>query len=192
MAAGSGFRIVATRLLTETPFLRLEEVDLETPDGDTGKRTVIRIGGAVSVVPVVDDEVVLIRQYRTPLGRPLLEIPAGKLDIPGEDPRDAAARELAEEAGYAAGHLELVSEFFTSPGFVDERMSVFIATDLTAVDANPMGPEEVAAEIVRIPIADLPDLMHTIEDGKTLIGLMALLLSRGAGGDDERHTSERF
>ncbi|MEA2002832.1 MAG: NUDIX hydrolase [Actinomycetota bacterium] len=188
MTAGSGFRIVATRLLTETPFLRLEEVDLETPDGGAGTRTVIRIGGAVSVVPVVDDEVVLIRQYRTPLGRPLLEIPAGKLDIPGEDPRDAAARELAEEAGYVAGHLELVSEFYTSPGFVDERMSVFIATELSPVDASPMGPEELAAEIVRIPIADLPGLMRTIEDGKTLVGLMALLLSRGAGGNDERHT----
>jgi ADP-ribose pyrophosphatase len=156
----------------------LEEADLETPDGDIVKRTVIRMNGAVSVVPVVDDTVVLIRQYRTPLDRPLLELPAGKLDVDGEDPRDAAARELAEEAGYTAGKLEPVAHFYTSPGFADEHMSVFIATDLTPVEARPMGPEEVAAEIVRIPIAELPGMLHEIEDGKTLIGLMALLLSR--------------
>lgn len=177
MGAGAGFHIMSSRLLAETPFLRLEELDLQTPDGEVGKRTVIRIGGAVSVVPVVDGEVVLIRQYRTPLDKPLLELPAGKLDVAGEDPRDAAIRELAEEVGFVASELVQVAEFFTSPGFLDEQMTVFIATGLAAVAAQPMGPEEVAAEVVRIPIEDLPALLPEIEDAKTLIGLMALLLS---------------
>lgn len=177
MGAGAGFQIISSRLLAETPFLRLEELDLKTPDGETGIRTVIRIGGAVSVVPVVDDDVVLIRQYRTPLDKPLLEIPAGKLDIPGEDPKAAAARELAEEAGFVAKELVQVADFFTSPGFLDERMTVFIARGLQPVAAQPVGPEEVAAEVVRIPIAELPALLPEIEDAKTLIGLMALLLS---------------
>jgi ADP-ribose pyrophosphatase len=180
MSAGAGFQIISSRLLAETQFLRLEELDLETPDGDIGKRTVIRIGGAVSVVPVVDDDVVLIRQYRTPVDKPLLELPAGKLDIPGEDPRAAAARELEEEAGFVAESLEQVADFFTSPGFLDERMTVYIATGLTPVAAQPMGPEEVAAEVVRVPIAEIPAMLPEIEDAKTLIGLMALLLSREA------------
>jgi ADP-ribose pyrophosphatase len=180
MSAGAGFQIISSRLLAETQFLRLEELDLETPDGDIGKRTVIRIGGAVSVVPVVDDDVVLIRQYRTPVDKPLLELPAGKLDIPGEDPRAAAARELEEEAGFVAERLEQVADFFTSPGFLDERMTVYIATGLAPVAAQPMGPEEVAAEVVRVPIAEIPAMLPEIEDAKTLIGLMALLLSREA------------
>lgn len=176
MSPGSGFRIAGSTIVAETPFARVEEVDLETPDGNTSKRTVIRTSGAVAVVPVVDDEVVLIRQYRTPFNRPLLELPAGKLDIPGEDPAEAAKRELAEEAGYVAAHLELLSQFYTSPGFLDEEVTIYLATGLTATDTNPMGPEEVAAELVRVPIADIPAMLPEVEDAKTLIGLMGLLL----------------
>ena len=178
MGSGSGFRILDTRVVSETPFVLLEEVDLEVPGGAIEPRTVIRFGGAVSVVPVVGDEVVLIRQYRTPLDRPLLELPAGKLDIPGEDRKTAAARELEEEVGYTAGRLEQVAHFYTSPGFTDEEMTVFIATDLTPTESNPLGAEEIAAEIVRIPIADIPAMLGEIEDSKTLVGLMSLLLQR--------------
>ena len=178
MSAGEGFRIAATRIITKTPLIRLEEIDLKTPDGSIQPRTVVRFGGAVSVVPVIDDEVVLIRQYRTPLDAPLLELPAGKLDIPGEDLAAAAARELEEEVGYHAGTLQQVARFFTSPGFADEEMTVFIATDLTPTPIKPMGAEEVAAEVVRIPIADLPSRLGEIEDSKTLVGLMILLLQR--------------
>lgn len=176
MAAGSGFRILERRVVSETPLVRLEEIDLETPDGSIHPRTVVRFGGAVSVVAVDGDEVVLIRQYRTPLDAPLLELPAGKLDVPGEDLKEAAARELEEEVGFTAGHLEQVARFYTSPGFADEEMTVFIATDLTATQSNPMGAEEVAAEVVRIPIAAIPEMLDEIEDSKTLVGLMALLL----------------
>lgn len=178
MQANGGFRVSGKRVVTETPFLTLEEVDLETPSGETGKRLVVRIGGAVSVVPVVDDEVVLIRQYRTPVGRPVLEIPAGKLDVPGEDPKAAARRELQEEAGYRASELTEVAHFFTSPGFFDEEMTVYLATGLTRVESEPKGAEELAAEIVHIPIADLPAMLPDIEDAKSLIGLMAFLLGR--------------
>ncbi len=178
MGEDSGFRIVARRVVSETPLVTLEEVDLETPIGSIELRTVVRFGGAVSVVPVIDDEVVLIKQYRTPLDRPLLELPAGKLDIPGEDLKAAAARELKEEVGYTAGHLEQVAHFYTSPGFADEEMTVFIATDLTETESSPMGAEEVAAEIVRVPIVDIPGMLGEIEDSKTLVGLMMLLLQR--------------
>ena len=181
MSADAGFEIIGSRLVCETPFLKLFEVDLETPSGEIGKRTVGSIGHAVAVVAVDGDDVVLIRQYRTPLDRALLELPAGKLDIPGEDPQNAAVRELAEEVGFQAGTMRRVAGFHTSPGFLDEYLTVYIATDLTPVPAQPMGPEEVAAEIVRIPVKDIPTVLPEVEDAKTIIGLMALVL----GGDEQ-------
>ena len=98
MSADDGFEIVASVLVAETPFLRLEEVSLRSPDGDIAARTVVRVGGAVAMLVVDDDEVVLIRQYRTPLDHALLEIPAGKLDVPGEDPKECARREDMDRA----------------------------------------------------------------------------------------------
>mgnify|MGYP001823601038 CR=1 FL=1 len=176
MGAGSGFYIAASRLLAETPFLRLEEVDLVTPDGVTTERQVVRVGGAVAVVAVADGDVLLIRQYRTPLDRPVLELPAGKLDVDGEDPVDAAKRELEEEVGYRAEHLELIARFHTSPGFLDEQVMVYLASGLTATESAPMGAEELAAELVRLPVEDIPGILPEIDDAKTLIGLMSLLL----------------
>ena len=181
MSAAAGFNILGSRLLCATSFLQLLELDLEGPSGEVGKRTVVKIGGAVSVVPIDGEDVVLIRQYRTPLDRALLELPAGKLDVPGEDPEAAARRELAEEAGFSAGRMEQIAQFHTSPGFLDEHMTVFVATDLAPVPINPIGPEEVAAEIVRIPMSDLARRLPEIEDGKTLVGLMAVLLARSQG-----------
>lgn len=185
MSAAQGFNILASRLICETAFLKLFELDLETPGGDIGKRTVVQSGGAVSVVPIDGDDVVLIRQYRAPLDKALLELPAGKLDVPGEDGEAAAQRELAEEIGFRAGRMEQVAQFHTSPGFLDEHMTVFVATNLTPVPMNPIGPEEIAAEIVRIPLADLASRLHEIEDGKTLVGLMAVLLNGSQPGSVE-------
>ncbi len=175
MAADTGFEILGGRTVAETPFVLVEELDLGTPGGQLAKRTVVRIGSAVAVVPVLADHVVLIRQYRTPVDKAVLELPAGKLDVPGEDPRDAARRELEEEIGYRAGQLEFLTEFHTSPGYLDEQVTIFLASDLTPVAANPIGPGEVAAELVRIRIDDLPELLTSVEDAKTLIGLMAFL-----------------
>ena len=182
MGAGTGFRVVGSELLVETPFLRVEQIELECPDGTVTARSVVRIGGAVASVAVDGDEVVLIRQYRTPLDRALLELPAGKLDVPGEEPRVAAARELAEEVGLVAGNMELISHYHTSPGYADEFVLIYLATDLTPVEMNRIGPEEEAAEIVRVPIEDIPQMLPSIEDSKTVIGLQALLLLRAGVG----------
>jgi ADP-ribose pyrophosphatase len=119
---------------------------------------------------------VLIRQYRTAIDRAILEIPAGKLDVAGEPPEECAHREMEEEVGLAAEHLEELIRYYTSPGFTDESIIIYLATGTTPVPMNRIGPEEQAAEIVRVPLSEIPQLLPSIEDSKTLIGLQALLL----------------
>ncbi len=174
------FRPVGARTLSHTTFLRLDRLHVETPAGVAVTREVVRHPGAVAVVPVVEDAVVFIRQYRAPIDALLLEIPAGKLDIPGEDLRAAADRETREEVGYAPGRLEAVATFRTAPGFTDEQITVFIAEDCTPVDTAPDGAEEEVSEIVHIPLADLPGMLDRgeITDAKTLIGVLELLRRR--------------
>ena len=171
------FRIDRTRAAGEFGFLRLEELDVTTPSG-TVQRIAVRHPGAVAIVAVHADAVLLIRQYRAAIDAALLEIPAGKLDVAGEPTELTAARELEEEVGYKPGRLVHVSDFFTAPGFSDERMSLFFATELTAVGASPHGPEEEAADVTSVPMADVPALLASgeIEDAKTFIGLQWLLL----------------
>lgn len=177
MAADTGFEILGGEVLAETPFLRVEQLDLQSPDGTIAPRSVVRIGGAVAVVAIDGDEVVLIKQYRTALDRAIVELPAGKLDIPGEDPRAAAARELMEEVGYTAAQWEQIVYYNTSPGYSDEFVIIYLARDLTPVGMNRIGPEEEAAEVVRIPLAGIGEALPSIVDAKTVIGLQALLLS---------------
>ncbi len=171
------FRVVGSRSLVTTTFLTAERLHLLSPDGRAVQRSVIRHPGAVAMVPVLGDAVILIRQYRAAVGHDVLEIPAGKLDIPGEDPEAAAARELAEEIGYRPGNLELVATFFTGPGFTDERMWTYLATDLEPVPVEPAGVEEEHSEVVTIPVADLPGMIarRDFEDAKTLVGLLIVL-----------------
>jgi ADP-ribose pyrophosphatase len=176
--ADEGFSIVDRRRVAETPFLKLDELSLQSPDGEVSARTVVRVGGAVALVAVDGDDVVLFRQYRTALDRAILEIPAGKRDVVGEDPQECARRELAEEVGLAAGELEELVRYYTSPGFTDEELIIYLATDLSEVDMNRVGPEERAAEIVRVPIDEIAAALPEIEDSKTVIGLQALLLRR--------------
>ena len=180
MAADAGFEIVGGGVIAETPFLRLEELMLQSPAGSVAPRSVVRIGGAVAIVALDGDEVVLIKQYRTALDRAIVELPAGKLDIPGEDPQAAAARELVEEVGYEADHWEQIAHYHTSPGYSDEFVIIYLARDLTPVGAQRIGPEEEAAEVVRIRMKDVAEVLPSIEDSKTVIGLQALLLSGAA------------
>ena len=145
------------------------------PDGDEFERDVVHHPGAVSVVPVVDDAtaVLLVRQYRAALDRDLLEIPAGKRDVADEPPAETARRELAEEIGMEAGRLDLLAEFYNSPGFCDEHSYVFLARDLTECPTDLQGIEEQHMTIERVALGDVPALIERgeIVDAKTIIGL---------------------
>ena len=123
------------------------------------------------------DHVVLIRQYRAPIDTMLLELPAGKLDVPGEPGHVAAARELAEEVGLVPGTLQHLIGFHTGAGFNDEFITVYIARECTTTDVAPDGPEEATSEIHVVPVGDLAGLISSgaITDAKTQIGLMAFL-----------------
>ena len=134
------------------------------------KRSVIRHNGS-AVMMAVDEKkrVLLVRQYRLPAGKHMWELPAGKLD-PGETPLQAAKRELIEETGYRAKKWEKLVSYFPSPGFVSERMHLFLATDLTAGDSHPMDDERI--ETRWFAKKELAEMIRTgkIEDGKTLVG----------------------
>ncbi len=148
------------------------------PDGTEMVRDVVRHPGAVSVVPVLESgDVVLVRQFRAPLNRYMLEIPAGKLDVAGEDLETAARRELAEEVGLDAGQLEMLVRFHNSVGFCDEESHVFLATQLSEVARDRQGVEEEHMQEVLIPLVDTPDAIARgeITDAKTVLGLMAAL-----------------
>ena len=141
-------------------------------DGDEVVRQVITHPGAVAVVAHDGDRVWLVRQPREVVGRPdLLELPAGKREE-GEEPLETAKRELAEEIGKAAHEWELVSRFYTSPGFSDEQVHVYIATGLR--DESAPVDENERIDIVRHPLDDLDALIDGVEDSKTLIGLYEL------------------
>lgn len=173
-----GFRVESSRLAYDGVLSRVRVDGVRMPDGGLAEREVVEHPDAVAVVPVeADGTVVLLRQYRHPVAQTVLELPAGKLDEPGEDPADAARRELAEEVGLAAGSLLSLVAFHNSSGWTDETTTVYLATDVRPVDA-PEGftpeAEEADMEVVRMPLAEAVELARTgaLPDAKTVIGLL--------------------
>jgi ADP-ribose pyrophosphatase len=154
------------------------------PDGDAFERDIVHHPGAVSAVPLLDDgTVVLGRQYRAALGADLLEIPAGKRDVAGEEPALTAERELEEEIGMRAGRLQLLAEFYNSPGFCDEHSFVFLAQDLVETATDLQGIEEQHLTVERVAIAEVPAMIADgrIRDAKTIIGLTLAMRVLEAG-----------
>jgi 8-oxo-dGTP pyrophosphatase MutT (NUDIX family) len=143
-------------------------------DGEEVTRENVAHPGAVAVVAVDDQHVWLVRQPREICGElALLEVPAGKLDVDGEDPRAAAERELAEEIGKAASHWEHLKAIYTSPGFTDERIHVFLASGLRDVERPPVDEDE-RIEIVAWPLTRLDEAITQCTDAKSLVGLLLL------------------
>ena len=153
---------------------RVFKVTVDTiSEGDlTYQRDVVHHPGSAVIVPVHDDgTVALVRQYRHPAVRYLLEVPAGTLND-GERPEAGAARELEEELGLIAERLEKLTEFFVSPGFLEEKMWVYLATGLSEGKAQP--DEDEVLDVVRLPIGDALEMITSgeIQDAKTIIGLI--------------------
>ena len=147
-------------------------VDTVREGEQTYTREVVHHRGSAVILPAFDDgTIALVRQYRHPAVRYLLELPAGTLND-HEPPEKGAARELEEELGLVAGKLEKLSEFFISPGFLQEKMWLYLATDLTETQQRLEDDEMI--EVVRLPIERALQMVTDgeIEDAKTIIGLM--------------------
>ena len=142
------------------------------PSGKVVAREVVEHPGAVVILPLVEgDRVCLIRNYRVAVKQTLLELPAGTLEV-GEDPAECAARELIEETGYRAGRIERACEFFMSPGILNERMHLFVASELVLGETALEESEEI--ERVVVPWAEAMRLVRAgeVQDAKSLVGLL--------------------
>ncbi|WP_442941699.1 NUDIX domain-containing protein [Nocardia sp. NBC_00416] len=171
------FRTVDSRVVYSGAILALRVDRVEMPDGRIAEREVVEHHGAVAVAAVDDDgRVVLIRQYRHPLGARLLELPAGLIDIAGEDPLQAAQRELAEETGLAAREWSVLVDVALSPGFTDEALRVYLARGLTETERPAPEHEEADLELVRMPVAEAvrAALSGSIVNATAVAGLLAL------------------
>jgi 8-oxo-dGTP pyrophosphatase MutT (NUDIX family) len=148
------------------------------PDGTEVEREKVWHPGAVGILVLDDDHVWLTRQPREAIGAAAsLEIPAGKLDVPGEPPLETARRELAEEIGKRAEHWEELLAFYTSPGFSDERVWLYVATGLSDSPEVEVDEDE-RIEIIPWPLGHLDDAIAQCEDSKTLIALLWLAAQR--------------
>jgi len=170
----SGFRKVNETLIHAGYVISVFNVEFEAPNGETMHRDVVRHPGAVTVVPVLDDgTVVMVRQFRAPMEGLVLEVPAGKRDVDGEEPIVTAHRELAEEVGYTASSMVPLMVLNHSPGFCIELNHIFLATGLTAGQRSVDGPEEENMTIEHIALADVFSLIANgvISDAKSVAGL---------------------
>jgi 8-oxo-dGTP pyrophosphatase MutT (NUDIX family) len=180
------FRLIAEEVVQTGWAITLTKATIIGPDGETFQRDVVRHPGAVAVVAVTDDDaVVLVLQYRAPVDRWLLEIPAGTRDVEGEPAIETARRELAEEVGYAAAELTLLTRTAITPGFCDEFSSVFLATGLTPVPLDRQGVEEGHMRVVEVPLSRFDSLVDdgTVVDATTIlgVGLARRHLAQGPG-----------
>ncbi|WP_225731378.1 MULTISPECIES: NUDIX hydrolase [unclassified Nocardia] len=178
------FETVASRTVYSGAILALRLDKVAMPGGKVVEREVVEHHGAVAVLAVDDaDNVVLIRQYRHPVGTRLLELPAGLLDVPGEDPLTAARRELAEETGLAARDWSVLVDVALSPGFTDEALRVYLAVGLSETDRPEPEFEEADLELVRLPVAEAvrAALAGEISNATAVAGVLALAAARAGG-----------
>ena len=173
---------LSSRQVFDGVVVKLFVDEVELPDGTKSVREIVRHPGAVCVVPVTDDgQVIMVRQFRYAFGEVLLEIPAGKLEK-GEDPYEAALRELEEETGAVAKNVEHIGELYTTVALFDEKIQMYLATGLSYKSAHP--DEGELLEVVKIPLSTLVDMVMNgeIKDSKTQIALLKahkILSSRG-------------
>lgn len=161
-------------LLFKGQILNLHKEEVELPNGKKAQREIVRHHGAVAILALLDrDHAFFVRQWRAPLAHDTCEVPAGKID-PGEhDTLKTAQREFNEEIGYQAQNWRLLSEFYSSPGFSDEKMSLFLATDLQPLaHKRPLDPDEfLEVKVFSFQEAQAQILKSTHLDGKTLIAI---------------------
>ncbi|GGJ10507.1 NUDIX domain-containing protein [Paenibacillus hunanensis] len=163
---------LSTEPIFDGKVIRVQVDTVRLPNGETGKREIVRHNGAVAVLAIHNDRMIVVDQYRQPLGRTQVEIPAGKLE-PGEDPADAIARELKEETGYTAKELKLLYSFYTSPGFADELIHLYLADELEQGEAQLDEDEFLEMSAITLEEAYEQIRAGRISDAKTIMAVQA-------------------
>lgn len=169
---------LASRLIHDGRVVRLSLDTVRFPNGSIGELEMIRHSGAAAVLPVfgdladADPQILLIRQYRYATGGYIYEVPAGRPDRPGEEWEACARRELEEETGLRAGRMQYLTAIYTTPGFTDERIHLFLATELTD-GATAHDPDEFL-DVERVPLSHALEMVRTgaISDAKTICTLL--------------------
>ncbi|MEK8127495.1 NUDIX hydrolase [Paenibacillus filicis] len=164
---------LSTQPIFEGKIISLQVDTVRLPDGGEATREIVKHPGAVAVLALtVDHKMIVVEQYRKPLEKSQIEIPAGKLDS-GEDPLEAARRELQEETGYTAGSIRHVASFYTSPGFADELLHLYVAEELNGGEARP--DEDEFLEVWGITLDEAKALIREqrISDAKTILAVYA-------------------
>lgn len=169
---------IESRSVFKGKFLEVFVERFRGADGTEVQREIVRHPGAVAVIPVRDDgSILMVRQGRQAVGDRLLELPAGKLE-PGEDPWECARRELLEETGHRCGHMELLCAYYSTPGFSDERIHVFLGSELEKITEAPEldGDEPISIEWMAEQEALEAVFDGRIVDAKTIIGIALMKL----------------
>ncbi|MGA2592013.1 MAG: NUDIX hydrolase [Bryobacteraceae bacterium] len=165
-------KIVSSREVYKCGLFRVTEEEATDPSGFDIKRSIVRhLGSAVMMAVDEKSRILLVRQFRLPAAKNLWELPAGRLDA-GEKPLEAARRELREETGYKARNWKRLASFWPSPGYVGEKMTIFLATGLTAGEPQPMEDERIECRWFTRKELDRMIREGKIEDGKTIIGFL--------------------
>jgi 8-oxo-dGDP phosphatase len=180
--------VIATDVIASGSIVQIRRDTVQMPDGQDVGRDVVVHPGAVAVLALDEaGRVLLIRQYRHPVGRLLWEIPAGLRDVPGEPLEETARRELLEEAGYQAADWQVLADVYTSPGISSERLRVFLAKDLTYVpesDRHYIPDHEEAHLIIEwVPLEEVVSrfLNGDLHNGVTAVGALAAYAARQGG-----------
>jgi ADP-ribose pyrophosphatase len=164
-------KTLSSKVVYEGTIFNVEKLTVELPNGHIASRDIIRNPGAAVIIPIIDDCIVLVEQFRKAAEKTFIELPAGKLEY-GEDPKDCAARELKEETGYTANKIEEVLSLYPAPAFADEMLHIFLATDLEKGEATPDEDEFISARTYKLEEAlDMID-KGIINDGKTVAGIL--------------------
>ena len=179
----SSFERIGSETLFDGKFIAVRRDTFRHEDGEVVHRELVGHPGAVGIVVLdADERLWFVRQPREAVGLPdMLEIPAGKIDEEGEDPLATAKRELAEEIGKQASNWESLGDFYTSPGFADEIIHLFLATGISDADERPEVEEDERIDIEIRSLSELDQILTETRDSKTLIALFRLRdhLARG-------------
>jgi ADP-ribose pyrophosphatase len=173
-------KTITSETIFEGKVIKLQVDEVRLPDGKTSKRELIKHPGAVAIIALTDEgKLVLVEQYRKAMERSLVEIPAGKLEK-GEEPAASAVRELEEETGYECEKMEWLTSFYTSPGFADELVHVFVAKNLKKKENAAALDEDEFVELMELTLTEAEQFMKEgkIKDAKTAYAIQYLQLKQ--------------